>query len=416
MENKRILFITIPEKGHLNPLIGIAQQIQQLGIEIAFFAQADVSAQLKNAQIDCTCYTPTNKANIPSDFITKGAEFAKKIQDKTWLEKWIKTLLIDIVPQHIEGIANAVASFNPSIIVTDPMVYAAAIVAEKEHIPWVGVSNSLNPITPAEWSCDLVETLNKYHSERLKLFADTLPDIQFSVSDAISPWLNIVFSTEEYIPRELSKNNFSFYVGTPFPANNNRGDETLFPFDKLNKSKTKVYMSLGSQVYYYPNLFKTVAKALENENVQLILSVSELYNEEFANEFPKDAIILPYVPQLQVLDHIDIMISHGGANSVLECMSKGIPIALLPLCNDQFIQAKFIQRAKTGIVLDAFLPDVNTYRTEIRKLIETNNPYQKNVKRVKQSFDRYGGARQAAELIQKVLFNHQPIMPSLYYA
>lgn len=411
MISKSILFITIPEKGHLNPLIGIAQYLQSTGIEIAFFAQADVSAQLHNANINCTCYTPTQTANIPSDFITKGAEFAQKIKDKEWLERWIKTLLIDIVPQQIKGITEVVNLCKPDVIVSDPMVYAAAIVAETKQIPWVGVSNSLNPITPKDWSCDLVNTLNKYHSQRLALFSDLNRDVRFSVSDLISPWLNIVFSTEAYIPRDLSNNDFSFYVGTPFPINNKRGDETAFPFAKLDKSKKKVYMSLGSQVYYYPDLFKTVSEALKDQNVQLILSVSELYNEGFDKEFPADSIVLPYVPQLDVLDKVDVMISHGGANSVLECMAKGVPIALLPLCNDQYIQAKFIDRAKTGVVLDAFNPNVVNYKNELIKLLEDNNQYKNNAQLVKESFTKYEGAKQASELILKLMKEQQPLTP-----
>lgn len=411
MNTNRILFVTIPEKGHLNPLIGIAHYLQNSGVEIAFFAQNDVSDQLQNADIHCKCFVSSQSVNIPAEFITQGAEFAEKIQDEIWLDKWIKTLLIDIVPEQIEGIENAINIFNPSVIVTDPMVYASAIIAEKKNIPWVGVSNSLNPITPKNWSCDLVETLNKYHSERISLFTDIDRDVRFSVSDLISPWLNIVFSTEEYIPRELSNNDFSFYVGNPFPLEGKRGDETDFPFYKLSKSKKKVYMSLGSQVYYYPELFKSVAEALKNLNVQLIFSVSELYNENFEKNFPDDSIILPYVPQLDVLKEVDIMVSHGGANSVLECLSKGIPMALLPLCNDQFLQAKFINRAKTGIVLDAYNPNISVYKTELAKLLEDDSIYSINTNLIMESFKKYGGVKQASELICKLLETKEPLRP-----
>jgi len=410
---KKVLFVTIPEKGHINPMIGIAQCIKSKGNEIAFFAQVDVSEQLHKANIHCKCFTPQSSANIPSDFVTQGAQFAEKIKDKHWLRRWIKTLLIDIVPEQIEGVANTITLYQPDIVVTDPMVYASAIACEQAHIPWVGISNSLNPITPKNWTCELVETLNCYNDDRLALFKDIGRSIHFAVSDVISPWLNIVFSTEEYIPRSLSGNNFSFYVGNPFPIDGKRGDETAFPFEQLNSEKKKVYMSLGSQIFYHPQLFKTVAKALEQENVQLILSVSDLYFEGFASEFPKGSIVLPYVPQLEVLKHVDIMISHGGANSVLESLSNGVPIALLPLCNDQFLQAQFVMQARVGTVLNAQEPDANAYRDALKPLLENNNEFYKNAKNVQESFAKYEGAQFACELICQVMQTKKPVMPEI---
>jgi len=411
MQTKRVLFITIPEKGHLNPLIGIAQYIRSKGYTIAFYSQADISTQLSSAGIDCKTFKPKVSNSIPSGFITKGADFALKIKNKEWLRDWIKTLLIDLVPSQLMDIQAVIKQYDPQVVVCDPMVYAGAIASETLGIPWVGVSNSLNPLTPSDWRCELVDTLNSYHQQRVDLFRNIGREVNFCVSDLISPWLNIVFSTEEYIPRDLSGNQFSFYVGTPFPIDSKRGDETSFPFGKLDPCKKKVYMSLGSQIYYHPHLFKTVAKALEKENVQIIMSVSELCNDDFVEFFPPDSIILPYVPQLEVLKHVDLMVSHGGANSVLESLAAGIPLAILPLCNDQFLQAKFVQRAGVGMILDAECPDAIEYREVLTEILSDDSSYRSNAKRIQASFLNYGGSKQAGELIIELLENQKPLMP-----
>lgn len=133
MKKKKILFVAIPERGHINPLIGIAKCLHEMeNINIAFFAQADISEQLKNANINCKCYTPKQNINIPDNFITHGADFAKKLKDKLWLQIWIKTLLIDSVPDQVNALEEVCHSFIPDLIVSDPMVYATSIVAEKE--------------------------------------------------------------------------------------------------------------------------------------------------------------------------------------------------------------------------------------------------------------------------------------------
>ncbi|WP_025663176.1 glycosyltransferase [Aquimarina megaterium] len=411
MSQFKVLIVTIPERGHINPLIGIVQCLQKMNLDIAFFSQGDISDQLNKANIKCKCYTPKQNFDIPNDLIAHGADFSKKIKDKEWMQRWIKTLLIDSVPFLVKELGDVVNVFEPDVIVSDPMVYATAIVAEKVDIPWAGISNSLNPLTPKSWKSDLTETLHKYKNERLTLFSSIQRNIKFRVADLISPWLNTVFTSEDYISRGLSNNDFSFYAGTPFPLKGNRGDEPPFPFDQINTTKKIVYMSLGSMVFYHPILFTTIAEAVEKLNVQLILSVGDLYYEDFSEKFPKDSIVLPYVPQLEILKKVDVMISHGGANSILECLSHGVPMALLPICNDQFFQAKFLEIAKTGIVLDTNKPDIDVYRSSLIQLLQEDNIYRKNAESIRKSLYQYEGPQKVADLIHQLLEKRQPLKP-----
>src|SRR5688572_18181012 len=46
---KRFLFTAIPEKRHLNPMIGPAIHLQRRGPTVAFYTPADVSLQLTKA-------------------------------------------------------------------------------------------------------------------------------------------------------------------------------------------------------------------------------------------------------------------------------------------------------------------------------------------------------------------------------
>lgn len=409
MQHKRILIVTIPEKGHINPMIGVAQYLQRAGYELAFFAQANISAQLQAAGLHQQVFY--SKAAAPAaDFVTRGKVFVEKLADKAWLRKWIKTLLIDAVPAQVKELRTVVNSFQPDIIVTDPMVYAAVIVANEAGMPWAGVSSSLNPVTPDNWTCELTETLDELELHRKELLATAAWQPQFKVSDVISPWLNIVFSVEEYIPRRLSGNDFSFYVGHSFPAGK-RGDETTFPFERLLPGVKKVYMSMGSQIYYHPQLFATVAEALYDEDIQLIFSVNELFDTNFIHTLPANVIAVPYVPQLEVLQRVQLVITHGGANSVMESLASGVPVALLPVCNDQFLQAKFITAAGAGVVLDPQRPSAAIYRQQLLPLLKTGAKEQVRVAEIAAAFERKGGAAEAAALIETLYRTGKSVMP-----
>ncbi|WMJ74389.1 glycosyltransferase [Cytophagaceae bacterium ABcell3] len=406
-ENKKILIVTIPEKGHINPMIGIAKELQNRGYELAFFAQTNIKEQVVKAGLD----VPVFFNSLDKDgLVTKGKTFVEKLQDKAWLQNWIKTLLIDAVPSQVQVIEDVVKQYCPALIVTDPMVYAAAIVANQHQIPWVGVSSSLNPVTPDKWECDLTMTLQTFAQDRNEIFQKYLQEARFRVSDLISPWLNIVFSTEEYAPRSFSNNTFSFYVGHSFP-DGDRGDEQDFPFHLLRKDSKKVYMSLGSQVYYHPKLFAMVQQAMQGSDVQLIFSMNELVHTPFVKTLNENVIAVEYAPQLRLLPHIDLMISHGGANSVMECLAHGKPIALLPICNDQFLQAKFVAYNKAGKIFDTYKATVEDIRAGLHMLLEDDAEERKNALKIADSFARHQGPFEAAVLIEKLFCSRTPLMP-----
>lgn len=406
MHNKKILIVTIPEKGHINPMTGVAQHLQQMGYQLGFFSQVDITPQLRKAGLEGPVFFDPEPVNIDPQFITKGADFVEKLADKAWLRQWIKTLLIDAVPHQVQLLEKVVQEFAPAVIVTDPMVYAAALVAHAHNIPWAGISSSLNPITPDDWHCELTDTLHAFAPLRNALFSAQGLQPRFKVSDAISPWLNVVFSTETYMPREVCGNDFSYYAGNTLPLHA-RGDETAFPFHLLDASKKKVYMSMGSQIYHHPYLFETVARALQQENVQLIFAINELLNTPFADTLPDNVIAVGYAPQLQLLPHIDLMISHGGANSVMEALSHGVPLALLPICNDQFLQAQFVTRAGAGIVLNTARLSPARYKAALMPLLATDAPARLQAQHIAASFRaKPGPAGVAAEIIKLI---HQAV-------
>jgi UDP:flavonoid glycosyltransferase YjiC (YdhE family) len=82
--------------------------------------------------------------------------------------------------------------------------------------------------------------------------------------------------------------------------------------------------------------------------VQLVASASdlELY------PVPSNVLVRPYVPQLELLSRSSVMITHGGANSVMEAIAYRVPLLIAPLCNDQFHQVHFVETAGIGRVFD----------------------------------------------------------------
>lgn len=58
--------------------------------------------------------------------------------------------------------------------------------------------------------------------------------------------------------------------------------------------------------------------------------------------------IYSFVPQIEVLQHADVFLTHCGMNSVNEAMALGVPMVAMPFINDQLSNAKRIVELGIG--------------------------------------------------------------------
>lgn len=360
----RIAFALIPEKGHVNPYIGPAQALQEMGHEVVVGAPGDISAQCVAAGLAF--------AQLPgsSDRPTHGAELVALIQDRERLAAWIGQLLLD----NLDGQTAELRAWYQGMdaVVVDPLYYAASLAAEAEGLPWAAVSNSLNPVIPAELESDLLRTVRGL--ER--------PAGRYSGCDRLSPHLNIAFTTEALCGPVEGVH----LVGPSFPLGA-RGDEVMAA--PLPEGRPTIYASFGSQIYHWPELFAKLAEA--NPGAELVLSVGDL-----PGPFP-GCQAYRYAPQLELLRRARVFVTHGGANSFMEAIAANVPMLISPMCNDQFHQAYFAQRSQIGLVTDLRTATVGEIRRDLTRLLE-DGPERSAMARLSATY-QVDGAREAARLI-----------------
>lgn len=383
----RVLFVTLPERGHIHPLVGPAAAVRALGHEVAFYAPRDVSGQLRAAGF-ARAYAGDPR---PPDESNRGAALAELVRDAPRLRAWIRALLLDTISGEVPRLEGAVRAFAPDVIAADPMAYAAPIVSARTKVPWAGLSSSLNPVVPPDFDSELIRTVRALAGERAAIFAaHGVEGARFSVCDALSGACNVVFATEELVgppPEGVS------LVGSGLPTSP-RGDEVA-PLDGALDGRPVVYMSLGSQIFHQPRMFDVVRRAVRGRDVQLVCSAGDLAAGLHA---PPDVIAVPYAPQLSLLSRTRAMITHGGANSVMEATHFGVPLLVTPICNDQFHNARFVERAGAGRALDLGTASPEDVWDALEALL-SDGPERARASRASAAYRARDGARRAAELV-----------------
>jgi zeaxanthin glucosyltransferase len=388
----RVLFMTTAEKGHLNPVAGVAQRLMRAGHTVGWLTVPEPASQLQALGVEVV---QLDGAPPPPPLATGGEELARLVLDPAALRGWIRSLLLDGVPGQVEPVRQAVRRFRPDAIGLDGMLYQGVIAAEIEGVAYAGISSALTLLEPPGLDFDLIRTVRGLAAERAALFARYGLSPDFRTCECLSPRLNVVFATEALVGAAAAVPPQTHLVGPSRPIGP-RGDEPEFPWERLRGDRPIVYVSFGSQISWQPELLALVAEAAEPLSVQLVMSIGGLAGTGFEACLAGDVVAVPYAPQLAILERAAAAVSHGGANSVMEAMCCGVPMLLFPVCNDQPVQAHFLGRAGAGLSLDRASLTRDRCREGLAALLDAGGRHRRSAGEIQASYARRDGAREAA--------------------
>nr|UXB92766.1 glycosyltransferase [Helleborus thibetanus] len=172
--------------------------------------------------------------------------------------------------------------------------------------------------------------------------------------------------------------------------------------DWLDKKKTKtvVYVAFGSEVILSQEEVTELALGLELSELPFYWALKTPVGATevelppgFENRVNEQGIICKgWAPQLKILSHPSVggFLTHSGWSSVIESLSFGCPLVLLPLINDQGIVARFLEWKKITFEIPRDESDGSFTRKSVaeslRKLVidKDGEPYRKKVEDLKE--------------------------------
>ncbi|HEX8225096.1 MAG TPA: nucleotide disphospho-sugar-binding domain-containing protein [Allosphingosinicella sp.] len=215
------------------------------------------------------------------------------------------------------------------------------------------------------------------------------------LDDCLSPRLQIsqMVPSLDFPRRELPAN---FHYTGPF----RRGAPEPFELPP-GDGRPLVFCSLGTLQGSRAGLFRKVAQACASLDLRLLLTQGGLGRIRPGERLPGNPLVHDWVPQEAVLAHADMVVCHGGINTVLEPLAAGLPMVVMPLAFEQSGTAARLEHAGVARIVGrgASPRRLAEAIAEVRRV----PAYRERAAAVRREMAEAGGVRRAADLIEAAL-------------
>lgn len=116
-----------------------------------------------------------------------------------------------------------------------------------------------------------------------------------------------------------------------------------------------VYLTLGT-AFGTAELLTAAIAGLARLDVQVIVAAGRVPPEQLG-PLPDDVTVRSWVPQAELLPHVDVVVHHGGSGTTLGALAAGVPQLVLPQGADQFANADALTAVGAALRL---LPEETT--------------------------------------------------------
>ena len=110
------------------------------------------------------------------------------------------------------------------------------------------------------------------------------------------------------------------------------------PRERADRDRPLVYVTLGT-VWNELSSFRVILDAVATLDCDAVLTIGANRDPKALDPVPRNATVVQYIPQAEILPLCDVVVAHGGSGSFLAALAHGRPLVLLPHGADQFENA-----------------------------------------------------------------------------
>ena len=381
-ERPTVVFFPEGAFGPTNNCVGIGQVLKARGARVVFVVEESFAGTLEAQGFEEALMRLKPAPEVPEaagqfwkDFVRETApEFRKPTLEQ--LEGFVVPVwqeLVDGARYVAERLREIFIELRPDVIVEDNVVGFPAVVAA--GVPWVRIvsCNPLelkDPVLPPTFSGYPSADRSGWDEFRAR-YRELHAPLQHEFSDFCVERGAPPLPEGEFIHESSFLNLYLYPSDADYersrqlgPAWHRLGSCVRRPHpgpDLVSEPGRRVlYLSLGSLGSADVGLMQRLIDTLAATDHQVIVSMGPQHQElQLAPNMTGEE----FLPQPALLPQVDLVITHGGNNTITESLHFGKPMVVLPLFWDQHDNAQRMEELGFGRRLD-------TYGHEPEELIE----------------------------------------------
>jgi MGT family glycosyltransferase len=391
---KHIAFVNIPAIGHVYPTLGVAAELVRRGHRVTYSSVGRRTAAIESTGATPLPYESTRPSDTDREVRAPGRT--------TYLTASLLGFLAEaetVLPQ----IEPALRADPPDLVVFDRMAFAGRILADKLGLPTV--QSWVVMVSNEHWS--LGSLLDGFDVEdpdfvafvnRLDAFLGE-QGLSLTPTEFLTP---VACRDLAYFPRAFQYAGDRFddqvcFVGPcarpPLP-----GPSWRPPAD----GRPVVLVTLGTIYNRDVDFYRHCVAAFADSAWHAVIAVGERTDPAEIGPTPSNVEVHQLVPQLDILEHAGMFVSHAGMGGVMESLRAGIPVVAVPQTLEQEANASRIEE----LALGARIPPAEVTPQALRDTVDRlakDDSVARGVARMRQHILDSGGAPLAADAVEACL-------------
>jgi MGT family glycosyltransferase len=401
-------FVCLPASGHVNPTLPVVAELVRRGHRVTYAT----SSKYAKAVVSAGAAFFESGEDLAAQFprMAKPAEDGRGAPPAAGMLAGVPSgmmaglleRLLERAREEFPALLARLADDRPDALCYDAMTLAGKMAAMKLALPDIALlptyaTNdhfSMRELMPARTPADMMGAWQQAR-RLIHDFAAEQGLSQFTFMDGPPASLNICFIPRDFQPAGDTFDARFHFVG---PSLGERADAEAW--QPGSRNTPLVYVSLGTTpLNDRPDFFRMCLEAFAATPWQVAMAIGERVEPSELGDIPDNVEVRPFFPQLDVLRHADVFLSHTGMNSTMEALFFGVPLVAFPLQPEQEANARRVEDLGLGRRLPAESLSPALIRTIVTE-VSDNQEIRRNVGVMSQRVRASGGSTAAADAIE----------------
>lgn len=326
----RILFSSTPAHGHLLPQLPLARAFRDRGDDVSVITSASFAPMLAAERITLLAAGPEAPELLAEAARRTGVDAAAEPTPAAAAE-FFAGARVDLTA---DAALAAARGFRPDLVVAEATDYVGPLIAAALGAPLARLA--FGPLIPAEFTGAFDAVAEPRYKERgLEL---PTPDWY------LDPCPELLRAPGWQPPRGR----------LPLRPEAHRGPDTprrtaVAGASAPRRTRPKVLLSFGTH-FTDQQVLRPLVEALA-PTVDLVVTLGLTTTAEDYGTTVEGVHFTGFRPLDELLDDVDLVVTHGGAGTTLGALSRGLPLVVVPQGADQFLQAAAVAVSRTGVAV-----------------------------------------------------------------